>query len=90
MSATKAHHHDTIEAATRPAYNPRTIDDIRAEALRLHKRLMELQAEYAETIICYINDLRHTRLISDIRREVEEINEKLDLLLSEYMDRRRI
>ncbi|HRI58357.1 MAG TPA: hypothetical protein PK228_01495 [Saprospiraceae bacterium] len=90
MSATKHTHHDRIEAAQRSDYNPRTIDDLRAEALRLHKRLMELQTEYAETIICYINDLRHNRLISDIRREVDEINDKLDLLLAEYMDRRRI
>lgn len=90
MSAITHHHHDSIEANMRSDYKPSTISDLRKEALRLHNRLMELQQEYAETIICYINDIRHDRLISDIRREVDDINDKLDLLLAEYMDRRRI
>lgn len=90
MSATKAQHHDTIEAARRSDYNPRKIQDLRAEARRIQERLMALYTESLDTIDRYLYGLPITRLDSDIRKEVADLNEQLDLIISEFNDRRRI
>lgn len=96
MSATKAHHHDRIEAALRTGYNPQKIADLRAEAKKIRDEIEQLQRLWYDAVTRRIHGLKpykyesgKLRLSEDILAEITEKNEMLLLIVSE-LDRRRI
>ena len=89
MSATKAHHHDTIEAATRPAYNPRTIDNL-AELIKAKIETgQQLAAQLAAAQTLRVFGQEPELPVRAIREQLDRLHEEITLDLVE-LDRRRI
>lgn len=70
--------------------NPRKIDDLRHEALRIRKCISDLEAEWHDAIIRHMRKERLRRTPTAIRREINDLDERLTLIVAEYLDRRRI
>lgn len=88
MSATKHHHHDTIEAANCQP-NPRQIDDICRHLRSLNLLIEGKYQELSEAQRRRIAKMPLETPIWQLRRELTELNDQFDLALAEW-DRRKI
>ena len=65
----------------------RKVEDLRAQAEQLIKRLRALQEKQLDAYSRYLFDLPTNTLASDYTREIRSIEEQLDLLMAEYRRR---
>lgn len=89
MSATKTHHHDTIEAATRYPYQPETIANLEGRIEHDIARGRTIAAKLFDTHRRRLSGLPTNPPAWVLRRQLERIQDQLDLAISER-DRRRI
>lgn len=90
MSATKAHHHDRIEAASRTDFDPRKIVDLRQAAVEIVESIRLLQETQLDTYTRYLYGIDTNVPACDYNDHIATLKDRLDLIVAEYLDRRRI
>lgn len=68
--------------------SPRKVEDLRAEAIAILKRIRDLQAQQLDVYTKYLYDLPTHTLASDVSQEIRNHEEQLDLLIAEYRRRK--